>query len=98
LKKPDKLSFGVGVAVALLLTLSAYYSSSHSGTARTSELAYLVFFPPSIGLMATETRVVLSRSSLCFFLQWQTAPYTGSLPLFVGDWLVREIDQAVDLV
>jgi hypothetical protein len=54
LKKPDKLSFGVGVAVALLLTSCAYYSNSHPGAARISELAYLVFFPPSIGLMATE--------------------------------------------
>jgi putative effector of murein hydrolase LrgA (UPF0299 family) len=40
--------------VATLLTWNAYYSNSHPATTKISESVFLILFPPSVGLMATE--------------------------------------------
>jgi hypothetical protein len=51
MRKSDKLAFGIGMVVAGLLTWHAYYSNSHPGTAKISELVYIVLFFSSVGLI-----------------------------------------------
>jgi hypothetical protein len=58
----DRLGGLIGMAVAALLTWYAYYSNSHPNATRLSELAYILLFPSSIGLMATENATVLSQA------------------------------------
>jgi hypothetical protein len=41
--------------VATLLTWNAYYSNSHPGAAKISGSVFFILFPPSIGLMTTES-------------------------------------------
>jgi len=54
MKKIDWWFVAIGLAVASFLTWHAYYANAHPGVAQFDELIYIVFFPPSIGLMATE--------------------------------------------
>ena len=62
MNKIDRIGALIGMAVAALLTAYAYYSNSHRGSPRIDELVYLVLFPPSIGLMATENASPLSQA------------------------------------
>ena len=50
----DKLSFGIGILVAIILTLASYYSNSHPGSTKISDTVFVILFPPSVGLMVTE--------------------------------------------
>ena len=52
--KTDRLAALLGVVVGLALTSYAYYSNSHPHAPKPNELVYILLFPPSIGLMATE--------------------------------------------
>jgi hypothetical protein len=52
--KTDRLFALVGMAVGAALTWYAYYSNSHPQAPKLGDFVYLVLFPPSIGLMATE--------------------------------------------
>lgn len=61
MNKTDRLGALVGIAVAGLLTSYAYYFNSHRDAPRIDDLVYLVLFPPSIGLMATENASVLGQ-------------------------------------
>jgi hypothetical protein len=54
MRKIDALFAVLGVAIASFLTWHAYYAGYHREVARINESVYLVFFPPSIGLMVTE--------------------------------------------
>ena len=54
MKKLDWLLVAIGMAVGSLLTWYAYYSNSHLEAPHIAEFLYIVFFPPSIGLMVTE--------------------------------------------
>jgi FtsH-binding integral membrane protein len=54
MKKIDWLFAGIGLAVASFLTWHAYYANAHRDVAQINEYIYIVFFPPSLGLMVTE--------------------------------------------
>jgi len=54
MKRIDKFFVLVGIAVGAFLSWYAYYSNSHREVTSINEYVYLVLFPPSIGLMATE--------------------------------------------
>jgi hypothetical protein len=64
LRKFDLIAAAIGVAVASLLTWSAYYSNSHGGRGKISESVFLVLFPSSLGLMATENASVLGQVTI----------------------------------
>ena len=66
--KTDKLSFGIGMVVAGLLTWRTYYTNSHPGTAKISELVYVVLFLPSVGFMATENASRLEQIFVVIFV------------------------------
>jgi FtsH-binding integral membrane protein len=54
MKKIDWLLAGIGLAVASFLTWHAYHANAHRDVAQINEYIYIVLFPPSLGLMATE--------------------------------------------
>lgn len=74
---------GVGFVIAILLTCLAYYQNSHNvyyGLDR----VYLVLFPPSLGLMATERAGVLMQLVIVVFVSLQNAALYGLVGLAIG--------------
>jgi len=61
MRKIDAFFGLVGVVIGGILIAYAYYSNSHHGGPGINEFAYLVLFPPSILLMATEKSTVLGQ-------------------------------------
>ena len=62
MNKTDQRFAFIGMAIAAALTWYAYYSNSHPKAPRLDDLVYIVLFPPSIGLMATERASALSQA------------------------------------
>jgi hypothetical protein len=54
MKKFEWLFASIGLAIASFLTWHAYYANAHPHVAQFNEVIYIVFFPPSLGLMVTE--------------------------------------------
>jgi len=61
MRKIDRLFVLSGLAVAGFLTWYAYYSNSHREATKINELVYLLLFPPSIGLMVTESATLIGQ-------------------------------------
>ena len=68
MRSVDKVLAGIGMVIAGCLTWSAYYSNLHPGATRINEMVYLVLFPPSLGLMATEKASVFEQVTITIFL------------------------------
>jgi hypothetical protein len=64
MRKFDVIAAAIGVVVASLLTWSAYYSNSHGGEGKISESVFLLLFPSSLGLMATENASVVEQATI----------------------------------
>jgi hypothetical protein len=60
--KTDRLAALLGIVVGLALTFYAYYSNSHPQAPKVADWVYLLLFPPSIGLMATENASTFGRA------------------------------------
>jgi hypothetical protein len=54
MKTFDWLFASIGLVVASFLTWHAYYANAHPNVSQFNEFIYIVFFPPSLGLMVTE--------------------------------------------
>lgn len=83
MKKIDAFIGLFGLFVGGLLTAYAYYSNSHSGAPRISETIYLIFFPPSIGLMVTENASVLGQVVIVSILVGLNAVLYGCISIVV---------------
>ena len=68
MKKIDWLLVAIGMAVAGFLTWHAYYSNSHREVPHIDEFFYIVFFPPSIGLMVTENAGKAGQAVIVFIV------------------------------
>jgi hypothetical protein len=86
MKTIDWLFASIGVAVASFLTWHTYYANAHPGVAQFNEFIYMVFFPPSLGLMVTENAskagqviivlMVLGANGLLYCLAAKVVRYT----------------------
>jgi hypothetical protein len=76
--KMDRLFAFAGIAIGLVLSLYAYYSNSHPHAPKPNQLFYLLLFPASIGLMATENA---SPTTQAFMVAGVAAANGGYLAL-----------------
>lgn len=73
----------VGFGIAILLTGLAYYQNSHN-TYYGLDGLYLVLFPPSVGLMATERAGILGQIVVVVIVSIQNAVLYGLVGLGIG--------------
>ena len=74
---------GVGFAIAIFLTWLAYYQNSHN-VYYGLDGVYLLLFPPSVGLMATENAGVVGQVVTVAFVSLLNAALYGVIGLGVG--------------
>ena len=80
---------GIGCAVAVLLTAVAYYHNAHLSQYTSEDLAKWdevmhVFFPPSIGLIATERAGIIGQIFVVCVVSLQNAFLYGLVGWVVG--------------
>ena len=91
MKRIDGLFALLGAAIGGFLTWYAYYCNSHVEAKRVSELAYLILFPPSVGLMVTENASPLGQVTIVFMVVAANAALYGSVSIILRKFLSRLI-------
>ena len=93
MKRIDGLFALLGAAIGGFLTWYAYYCNSHVEAKRISELAYLILFPPSIGLTVTENASSLGQVTIVFMVVAANAALYGSVSTVLRKLLRRRVAQ-----
>jgi hypothetical protein len=88
----------VGFGIAILLTGLAYYQNSHNAHYGLDGL-YSVLFPPSLGLMATESAGVVQQIVIVAFVSLENAFLYGLVGLGAGKlWTkIKSTSSAISL-
>lgn len=83
MRRFELIAAATGVVIAALLTWSAYYSNSHNGAWKISELVFLVLFPSSLGLMVTENASAFGQAVIVLMVVVVNGVYYGLISAVV---------------
>jgi hypothetical protein len=86
MRKIDQFFILIGLVVGGFLTWHSYYSNSHREAAKINELIYILLFPPSLGLMATENASEASQALIISIVVAANGAIYG-----LGSMIVRKV-------
>ena len=90
MNKIDRVGALVGMVVGASLTWYAYHSNSHPQAPKINEIAYLLLFPSSICLMATENASRLGQVLVIAVAVFANGGFYALLAAILRVWLRAE--------